>query len=744
MTDPWVLTTQSWYNATYAARPGFEVIVEDGQTGWDTMYALTRALQAEIGIDSLSDNFGPGTLAALTRFGPITATNPSTEERPANIVKIAQGALYCKGYNSGNGDLTGRWDTTARAAMTALRNDLGLGASSSDLTPKLFKFLLTMDAATLVDGGDSVIREGQRAMNARYASRADFYIVPSDGYFSRDTHGALLYALQYEIGMDDATANGNFGPGTRSGLQAQANLAVGSADTAKFFVRWFHFVLRVNGYPTTFASTFTSTTASYVADFQSFVGLSATGTANVATWSSLLVSTGDPDRPGTGADCVTTLTSARLSALRGAGYTHFGRYLTNTPDDDPDKCLKWGEIERILDAGGRVFPIFQTAGSDPAHFYYERGREVAEEAGNAAWAYRIPAKSLIYFTVDYDAYDWEVTESIIPYFQGMRDVLGVFPGAYRVGVYGARNVCARVTRAGLAVSSFVSDMSTGYSGNIGQTLPANWAFDQIQTTTVGGGSSSIEIDKNIVSGRDAGVSGLAPVIGIGDDPRIPADQLDAFEEAWFSACFRYPDTEAQLAAMVLNRGTVKSRIQRHDALITSLASQFNVYKALIMTPLIWESMVRNVSDDGKDLLVRDHYGELEALGFDSPPITPDDSSTGPCQIFARTAIAARAYAVNNGLLAERIYSEEVWQDMWEVWQKLNTDEEYNITTAMFVMMMEANENAGMGPGDLRQLTPSQVLRTCFGYNGDNIDAMKYGRKRTQLYYVIRRWHESFK
>lgn len=29
------------------------------------------------------------------------------------------------------------------------------------------------------------------------------------------------------------------------------------------------------------------------------------------------------------------------------------------------------------------------------------------------------------------------------------------------------------------MSSFVADMSTGYSGNMGYPMPANWAFDQI-------------------------------------------------------------------------------------------------------------------------------------------------------------------------------------------------------------------------------------------------------------------------
>ncbi|WP_232222908.1 glycoside hydrolase domain-containing protein [Jeotgalibaca sp. PTS2502] len=42
---------------------------------------------------------------------------------------------------------------------------------------------------------------------------------------------------------------------------------------------------------------------------------------------------------------------------------------------------------------------------------------------------------------------------------------------YRVGVYGTRNVCSQVTSAGSAVTSYVSNMSSGFSGNLGFKMP---------------------------------------------------------------------------------------------------------------------------------------------------------------------------------------------------------------------------------------------------------------------------------
>lgn len=121
-----------------------------------------------------------------------------------------------------------------------------------------------------------------------------------------------------------------------------------------------------------------------------------------------------------------------------------------------------------------------------------------------------------------------------------------------------------------------------------------------------------------------------------------------------------------------------------------------------------------------------------------------DSSTGVCQIFAATAIKAINYAVAWNILTSRTYDENNWQDMWEVWQALHSDEEFNIKMALFTMMMEAGFNGSATPNDLRKMTPSQVIAACSGYNGDGDEAMKYDRKRMMLYYTIQRWHESFR
>nr|WP_157837927.1 hypothetical protein [Cellulosimicrobium sp. MM] len=101
--DQRVLDVQEWLNATYGPAAGAQWIrvPETGRTGWSTMYGLTRALQHELGIATLSNNFGDGTLAALTTQFP-TINSSTTSSNPAKlsrVVKIIQGGLYCKGYN---------------------------------------------------------------------------------------------------------------------------------------------------------------------------------------------------------------------------------------------------------------------------------------------------------------------------------------------------------------------------------------------------------------------------------------------------------------------------------------------------------------------------------------------------------------------------------------------------------------------------------------------------------------------
>lgn len=742
--DPWVLTTQNWLNSTYGTDPRWVPVPENGQTGWPTMEGLTRALQIELGITTLSPSFGPTTYARLqSQYGDIARG----QHTGSNVVKIIQGASYSKGFDGGGGVIDGNFNAKLQSAVSSMRSNLGLPTTPATVTPKIFKGLLTMDAWQLVSGGSASIRTAQQALNRRYVNRAEFYLGPTDGLYGRQVQEQLMYAIQYEAGI--AAPNGNFGPATQAAIRANGIFSAGFSDTTGYWCHLFQAALRFNGYPSTpFNGTFDAATRAQMNAFQTFIALANTTGATFSTWASLLVSSGDPNRPAAGADCITTIDAPKLTTLRNLGYTHFGRYLTNTNFiGDLNKCIKRGELSRIHGGGGRVWPIFQTGGAVPAHFTYERGKEVSEEAANAAWAYRIPANSIIYFAVDFDVQDHEIDSLILPYFQGVSDHIGTWGrSAYRVGIYAPRHVCTRVAEAGYSVSSFVSDMSEAFSGNKGFLLPSNWAYDQIHELDVGSGTGLIRIDRNVVSGRDTGFGSLAPAIGVGNDPRIPTAQLSAFETAWYNWCTSNPQ-KVLPGIMPANRANVRRLVRDHDAFITTLSANRGLYKATVMTVLIWEALVINAADEAADVAVGAHYAALED-GLTPPPGSPNDSSTGPCQIFARTAIQARNWAKSKGYLTGPTLDANNWRDMWDVWRNLRNNEQYNIESALYYCMRNAEVELGVAVGTQKNLTPSEVALMYQAYNGNiqapSEDAMIYGREKAQLHYLIRKWHESFR
>lgn len=507
--DEMVLETQQWLNKTYGDDSRFNRVSENGRTGWETVYGLTRALQIEEGIQETSDNFGPTTM----RLCP-TLSIESEDASPSNYDYILQGGLWCKGYSPGG--FTGVFYKGTQSAINQFQSDAGLSPTGI-ATPLIIKALLNMDAFVLVSGGDTRIREMQQRLNRLYNSY--FGLMPCDGRYARETNTALVYALQCEEGMDTDTANGYFGNGTTSKCPT-----LSPGDSRTNFVYILQYSLYCNGFnPGGFDGQYGSTVGNAVKSFQSFVCLPVTGVANMPTIKALLASCGDINRAATGCDCATILTAAKAATLKNNGYTYVGRYLTGTIGGGISKALSAQEANIILKAGLQIFPIFETSGYYIDYFSSSQGNEDAREAMDAAYRVGIPCGTIIYFAVDFDAYDYQVTDTIVPYFRAIRSRFASYGNPYRIGVYGARNICLRVAEAGISVNSFVGDMSTGYSGNLGYRLPPDWTFDQITTVTLGSGDGKIEIDKDVASGR--GVS--APVSHVENPAATPTAYYSA-------------------------------------------------------------------------------------------------------------------------------------------------------------------------------------------------------------------------
>lgn len=728
MSDPWVLAAQQWANANFQNVSGYLPAPENGLTGWPTMYSLTRGLQHLLGITALSDTFGPVTLAALTTVGNI---GPSmTHANKLAFWNLVVAAMYCKGYNGNNGDIDGTWTATTTAAGKSLRADIGLSQGDGSISPKVVKALLTMDPFVLTSGGSSALRSIQQNLNARYLARQDFFVIATNGFHSRGGQTALIYALQYELGLADGVANGNFGPTTRSLLQANGLVSQGSIDTTKWYVHTFQAALVVNGYPTSYDGVFSATTKGFVESFQAFVALPVNGAGNFQTWASLLVSTGDTARVVTAADTSKTITGPRATTLLSNGYATIGRYLTNTPGSSFDKDLNLTELDTILNNGIAVFPIFQEDGTNASFFTFSKGMVAGARAFDAARGFGFKEDTVIYFAVDFDALEQEVRSNVVPYFQGVNVAMAQRGHFYRVGIYGSRNTCSIVSNAGLAVYSFVADMSTAFSGNLGFALPANWAFDQILEYNIGSGSGLLDVDKNVKSGRDGGQTQLdSPSDPESLDVATPAADLTDIPveiAAWLNANMTVPQ---QLAAVRLPAAAANITLGQ-DALVTSLARGYRMRKSLIQTASMWESALENQLDlirDDQVQVTYDRYFE----GLPAAPVSYWDSSTGTCQIFGATAIDAITWGRPRGLTTEPARDVTVPTDLYAIWSRLRSSEAFSLSMCALVLLKCAFD-AGLDIEGGLEFSESDVKAILTNYNGDPT----YGDRNYGLYEVL--------
>lgn len=508
--DQMVFKTQLWLNGNYKDKHGYNLIdLNDvkGQTGWATVNALTRALQIELGIDEPSDSFGPTTMRL---FKPLSInSNPTNSNTEAEIISmqnqiyILQGALWCKGFSPGG--FTGYFGNGTKDAIINFQSAAGLSNGDGVVTSTIMRALLSMDAFNLLEygdyNGDDTIRQMQQYLNKNYSSNKyfneDLGLIPCDGIYGKKANSALIYALQIELGISEPT--GYFGPATRGNCPY---LTFGTENT---FVKLLQYSLYCNGTefnPTGFTGYYGNGTQNAVLAFQKFTCLSTSGNAGMQTWSSLLTSTGDPEREGTACDCITIITEKTAKTLVANGRKFVGRYLTGKFKMSPN------EFETIINYGLNLIPIFEVYGYYAEWFTSENGRNDANSALLAAKTNGIPEGSIIYFAADYDVSGYELTNNIIPYFKAINEAFSKSTVNYKIGIYAPRYVCTYLGEKGYTCSSFVCDMSTGFACNIGYSLPKDWAFDQISTVTIGSDSGIINIDNNISSGKYLGCDSI--------------------------------------------------------------------------------------------------------------------------------------------------------------------------------------------------------------------------------------------
>lgn len=488
--DQMVLITQQWLNETYGDIAGFDNPPEDGRTGWSTVTPLVEALQIELGFeDSFTGNFGPATLAAC----PTLEYNPDAE--PSNFVKILQGGLWCKGY--GCDGLDGIFGDLTLSGVMQMQVDMGID-NDGIVTPEFFWALLTMNQFVLLTGGNEFIRGFQQFFNANYLDYYGGEYIPCDGLGGRQLVEAITLVVQAYEGFSPSQATGYFGSTTAANFPT---LSLNEESTLVYYVQ---VALALNGYNSgTKSFIYNTTIEASVKAFQSFMKLdNVDGVVDGAMMQNLLISTGDSTRNVYRCDSARPLTQNSINFLKQNGYNYVGRYITPGQFTWGNKQLTTNEIELILNNGLRIFPIFQRTANTADYFTAEQGNEDATLAIQYANALNIPAATIIYFAVDYDYMDGELDSTVVPYFKAISGVFNDLDSKYRIGIYASRNICTRLKP--YTVTSFVSGLSWGYSGNLGFKMPSNWAFNQILTVSTTVSGETVEIDNDAVSGYDTG------------------------------------------------------------------------------------------------------------------------------------------------------------------------------------------------------------------------------------------------
>lgn len=459
MADEAVREVQTWLNSTYGTLDGWVHVDEDGYTGGGTVAGLIRGLQHELNT-SMDGIFGVGTMNLFNSMFP-NGLSIQTQNQNANINYIINGGFFCRGIDPGS--FSGVFTEGTKTAVQTLQEQIGLSSQNGIVNAKILRAILTTDAFTLVTVGDNNIRTIQRSLNNKYGNVYETYI-PTNGLYERKTNEGLIKAVQYKVG---ATIDGLWGEDTMSKLPT---LQRGSSNTDMVYL--LQYSLYVNGYnPNGFDGQFGGGAESAVKQCQSDYILIVDGICGRQTWSALLVSCGDITRSTTACDASVVMTQDRINLLKNNGYMIIGRYIIGTT-----KKMTNDEFDLLTDNGMGVFPIYQEYGRDINNFSYEQGKQQALKATEEAKRLGFPIGTVIYFAADLDAYDVQITSNIIPYFKGIYENID---SAYRIGVYGSRNTCRRVKEAGYSVSSFVSDSSYLFSGNIGYRIPEDWNYDQI-------------------------------------------------------------------------------------------------------------------------------------------------------------------------------------------------------------------------------------------------------------------------
>lgn len=128
---------------------------------------------------------------------------------------------------------------------------------------------------------------------------------------------------------------------------------------------------------------------------------------------------------------------AKAGEIRTAGYDFVARYLSR----DSWKVISPDESKQLSSAGLAIVLIYEDSPTSVSYFSDSRGHSDGARAAEQAAAIGGNSGTTIYFAVDYNAEDQEITGAITNYFHGVATSLRTFATElgtfFRIGVYGS-------------------------------------------------------------------------------------------------------------------------------------------------------------------------------------------------------------------------------------------------------------------------------------------------------------------
>jgi hypothetical protein len=184
-----------------------------------------------------------------------------------------------------------------------------------------------------------------------------------------------------------------------------------------------------------------------------------------------------------GIDCALDCTK-KVAWIKANGNDFLARYYRNA-------ASKWtalaaNEARAISAAGIAIVALWESNSAVAEHFSYTTGVDEGTTAYKQAMNTGQPARTPIYFAVDFDCSNLQIAGAINDYFRGIEhgfNAIGSDAPAYDVGVYGSGNACRwllahqRVSHTWLAQSTGWGGYKTFSSWNIKQGPTKSKTFD---------------------------------------------------------------------------------------------------------------------------------------------------------------------------------------------------------------------------------------------------------------------------